>query len=172
MEELKRKLKLLPDADSEKLLKWFGNMIHYKVKEIKHPSCNFKPYVKRRDIIWVDFGENVGQELSEPHLAIVIYASDNRGTLLVVPLTKEEHTNIFVVNLGPINGIEQTQNYAKIDQIKSISKLRILKKFNKCDSKYYDNYNRITNQFNNPKANSKQMDIIDLKISEFRRYSK
>jgi mRNA interferase MazF len=79
------------------------------------------------DVVWVDFGYNIGQEFNDIHPAIILYTIENSGTAVVVPLTsKQNHKhNNFIINIGQIDGLNSSFSYAKVDQIKSISKLRI-----------------------------------------------
>lgn len=170
MEQLKERLSNLPIDESGKLLKWFNEKVFKKNKELKNPKFNFIPKVSRRDVIWIDFGENVGQEICGTHPGIVIYANNGSGTVLVVPLTTTEVEHSLGIDLGTIEGMDENFSYAKVDQIRAISRLRIERK--KCTAgskvKYYNNYNKKTKQYNNPKATAEQMDLIDERIGFFR----
>lgn len=169
MKELEKMLNLLPDSEAIKLKKWFKEKIFKKSKELKNPGVNYKPIVTRRDVIWVDFGENVGQEICGIHPSIVIYANNGSGTVIVIPLTTTEVEHNLGVELGPITGMEVS--YAKVDQIKCISRLRIIRK-KAPDGRYYNNCTKnfvdeSTVLYNNPKATAEQMNLIDSKISQF-----
>lgn len=88
--------------------------------------------LKRGDIVWVEFGINVGTELSDyatkGHYAIV-WAVD-LGNVIVIPLSSRPAPgSILTFDLGVIEGLVQAgvdyRSYLKLDAIRSISKRRI-----------------------------------------------
>lgn len=101
-------------------------------------SCDRSGYGKqpddlsRGDIVWVEFGINVGTELSDyatkGHYAVV-WAVD-LGNVIVLPLTsKPSPGSSLTYELGVIpNLVQENDNsisYLKLDAIRSISKRRI-----------------------------------------------
>lgn len=92
-------------------------------------------YYKRGDIVLAHFGYNVGSELGGIHYAIVVENNNNKSnnTVAVVPLSSLEdgktednlhHSEVF---LGRILPNTDKLSYAMPQQIRSISKLRIIK---------------------------------------------
>lgn len=86
--------------------------------------------LKRGDIVWVEFGINVGNELSDVftkgHYALVWKIS--LGNIVVIPITSRNPYNSPVyLNLGVIQGLGEVKvnSYLKLDAIRSISKRRI-----------------------------------------------
>jgi len=88
--------------------------------------------LSRGDIVWVEFGINVGTELSDyatkGHYAVV-WAKD-LGNVIVIPLTsKSSLGSSLTYELGVIpNLVQENDNsisYLKLDAIRSISKRRI-----------------------------------------------
>lgn len=88
--------------------------------------------LKRGDIVWVEFGINVGTELSDyatkGHYAIV-WAVD-LGNVIVIPLSSRPAPgSMLTFDLGVIEGLVQAgvdyRSYLKLDAIRSISKRRI-----------------------------------------------
>ena len=88
--------------------------------------------LKRGDIVWVEFGINVGTELSDyatkGHYAIV-WAVD-LGNVIVIPLSSRPAPgSMLKFDLGVIEGLVQAgvdyRSYLKLDAIRSISKRRI-----------------------------------------------
>lgn len=86
----------------------------------------------RGDIVWVEFGINVGAELSDyatcGHYAVV-WAVD-LGNVIVIPLTsKPSQSSSLTFVLGFIPGLSTEEDgnisYIKLDAIRSISKRRI-----------------------------------------------
>ncbi len=96
---------------------------------------NKQLHYKRGQIIKVDFGVNVGSEVSNTHFAIILNDDDNSSTdtITVLPLTSKKRTkNVYLGNL--ISSISENdkykgKTYGCITQIKTVSKKRIL--FNK-----------------------------------------
>lgn len=154
-------LKKLPKSIADELEKWFMEKIFKTNKLLKNDKFNYIPYVKRRKVVWVDFGVNIGQELKGFHPAIVLYSCDFSDTVAVIPLTNKENESDFVIDIGSIDGMDSDFSHAKVDQIKSISKARIQVKKNPNDGRYYNNYNKNNGVFNNPKVTTGQIQKID-----------
>jgi mRNA-degrading endonuclease toxin of MazEF toxin-antitoxin module len=153
----------------QELEKWFAEQIYKLNKVSKNDKLNYVPYVTRKQVVWVDFGVNIGQELNHSHPAVVLYSRPNVGTVLVAPLTSKKNESNVVIDIGEIKDFEGF-SYCKIDQIRAISKLRI--QIKKCDDKYYNNYNRQTDTYSNPEVTAEQMDLIDNAIQELKYKSK
>ena len=88
--------------------------------------------LKRGDIVWVEFGINVGTELSDHqtkgHYAIV-WAVD-LGNVIVIPLSSRPAPgSCLTYDVGVIEGLVQEgvnyRSYLKLDAIRSVSKRRI-----------------------------------------------
>ena len=88
--------------------------------------------LKRGDIVWVEFGINVGTELSDHqtkgHYAIV-WAVD-LGNVIVIPLSSRPAPgSCLTYDVGVIDGLVQEgvnyRSYLKLDAIRSVSKRRI-----------------------------------------------
>ena len=101
-------------------------------------SCDRSGYgkqpddLKRGDIVWVEFGINVGTELSDyatkGHYAIV-WAVD-LGNVIVIPLSSRPAPgSCLTYDVGVIDGLVEEgvnyRSYLKLDAIRSISKRRI-----------------------------------------------
>lgn len=168
MEDLINKLKELAPADQQEMIHWFKEKLFKLKKERRDPTANYRPPVKRREVVWVDFGVNVGQELKGQHPGIILYSNDKSGTAVVIPLTSKNNKADFVIDLGEVEGMEVDFSYAKVDQITTISKLRIISKRNPADGKWYAHINKTTGIFCRPRATADQMDLIDNKMAEYR----
>ncbi len=87
--------------------------------------------LKRGDIVWVEFGINIGTELSDVftkgHYALVWQI--DLGNVVVIPLTsRNSYNSPLCLNLGIIKGLNDdnsTISYLKLDAIRSVSKRRI-----------------------------------------------
>ena len=93
-----------------------------------------KPNFKRGEIIKVDFGVNIGSELSNVHYAIVLNSDDNNSVdnITVLPITsKKGYKRLYLGNLLKSFGNEK-ETYALITQITTISKKKIFKDSIKC----------------------------------------
>ena len=119
------------------------------------------PYYKRGDIVYADFGFNVGSEYGGVHYAVVMELDNSKanGNILVVPLTS--HTPGKPVSRHDIFLGDQVITWteagtvAKPNQIRSISKMRIIKPV-----KAGDKLARLTGA---------QLQLIDDKLKEFLR---
>lgn len=85
--------------------------------------------INRGDIVRVNLGVNIGDELSDieqdGHFCLVW--ARKGFMLIVIPLTKTPQIgNEFAVNLGRIKGLpEDVDSYAKLEQIRAVSIRRI-----------------------------------------------
>lgn len=162
-------LKKLAINQREELTKWFTEQI-YKINKVnKNEQLNYVPYVTRKQVIWIDFGVNIGQELNHSHPAVVLYSRPNAGTVLVAPLTSKSNDSNAIIDIGKINDFEG-YSYCKIDQLRAVSKLRIQTK--RHNNKYYNNYNIKTGKYSNPEVTTEQIILIDTAIQELRFKSK
>ena len=97
-----------------------------------------KPNFKRGEIIKVDFGVNVGSELSNTHFAIVLNNDDNVSVdnITVIPLTsKKGYKRLYLGKiLTPFNQKDNynKNTYALITQITTISKKKIFRDNVRC----------------------------------------
>lgn len=162
-------LEKLNNTQKLELEKWFLEQIYKLNKVNKNEHLNYVPYVTRKQVIWVDFGINIGQELNHSHPAIVLYSRPNVGTVLVVPLTGKPNDSPVILDIGSIKDFEDF-SYCKIDQIRAVSKLRIQTK--KHEDKYYNNFNIKTKKYSNPEVTTEQIKMIDNAIQELKYKSK
>lgn len=153
----------------QELEKWFAEQIYKLNKVNKNEQLNYVPYVTRKQVVWVDFGVNIGQELNHSPPAIVLYSRPNVGTVLVAPLTSKKNESDVVIDIGEIEDFEGF-SYCKIYQLRAVSKLRIQTK--KFENKYYNNFNRETGKYSNPEVSTEQMNLIDTAIQELKYKSK
>lgn len=167
---VKEELNKINNSDKQQELeKWFVEQI-YKINKVsKNEQLNYVPFVTRKQVVWVDFGVNIGQELNHSHPAVVLYSRPNVGTVLVAPLTSKKSEANVVVNIGKITDFEGF-SYCKIDQLRAVSKLRIQTKMH--NNKYYNNFNRKTGRYSNPEVSTEQMNLIDKSIQELKYKSK
>ena len=166
---IEEELNKLDNTERKDLEKWFAEQI-YKLNKVKqNEQLNYVPYVSRKQVVWVDFGVNIGQELNHSHPAVVLYSRPNVGTVLVAPLTSKSNEADVIIDIGEIKDFEGF-SYCKIDQLRAISKLRIQTK--KHDGVYYNNFNLKTQTYSNPEVTAEQMDLIDNAIQELRYKSK
>ena len=128
--------KKLLNIDSEiatEFIEWFDKKATYlKQYEQKSSYLPQPDDLKKGDIVWVEFGINVGTELSDRnkkgHYAVV-WAID-LGNIIVIPLSsKPIHNSKLSLDLGIIDELnlenENAHSYLKVDAIRSICKRRI-----------------------------------------------
>lgn len=131
-----------------------GNWLEKESKIFKNEANNInnnKPNFKRGEIIKVDFGINIGSELSNTHFAIVLNNDDNTivDNITVIPLSSKKGYKRIPVGklLKPFSKKDNKydkETYALITQITTISKKKIFKDNIKC----YCN-KEILNEINN-----------------------
>lgn len=167
--DINNELNKLNINQRQELEKWFAEHIYKLNKVNRNEQLNYVPYVTRKQIVWVDFGVNIGQELNHSHPAVVLYSRPTVGTVLVAPLTSKPSKSDVVINIGEIPNLEGF-SYCKIDQLRAVSKLRIQTK--KHDGKYYNNFNIKTGIYSNPELTTEQMNLIDSAIQSLKYKSK
>lgn len=127
----KNLINLDPDLVLQYLL-WLEKKTLYFRQSVLKVSYGAQPDdIKRGDIVWVEFGINIGNELSDVftkgHYAVV-WAVD-LGNVVVIPLTsRNSYNSMLCLDLGIINGLNDdgiTRSYLKLDAIRSVSKRRI-----------------------------------------------
>lgn len=125
----------------KKIAEWINVWTLYLHLEENFNSEKLRKY-ERGDIILVNFGFNVGSELGGSHYGIVIDKNNDKTneTVIVVPLRSENGTleeevirknlNKYEVLLGknliPLGEARNNYSIAKTNQIRAISKLRII----------------------------------------------
>ena len=138
---LKVAIKKLDPKPQQIITTWLTRWSSLLTRE-KGFSPEYLPYYKRGDIVYIDLGFNVGSEHGGVHYA-VIYENGNSkrsNTAVVVPLSSvsaKENTSQSDIYLGE-NVIPWTpgvKTIAKPNQIRTISKMRILKPLHTGDNK-------------------------------------
>ena len=87
-----------------------------------------KKYIIRGDVVWVEFGFNIGEEFSGRHPAVVL--KNGGKTLLVLPITSKQPTEKQLlsnnyVELGKIYNFKEMKRWVNIFNINPISIERI-----------------------------------------------
>lgn len=115
------------------ITEWLVKWSKYIVREKRFDS-QFLPYFKRGDIVYVDLGFNIGSEHGGVHYAIV-YENNNskkNKNVIIIPLSSiDEGDTVSSVDLylgdDIIPWTPGVKTIAKPNQIRSISKMRIIK---------------------------------------------
>src|SRR5699024_10432693 len=137
LEEVLHNFKSTIEQMEEKRKNIFVNWIETQTRYLEWET-NFNPkYLrayKRGEIVLAHFGFNVGAEYGGMHYATIIRNSSKANSNLnIVPLTsmKDDDTTEPLhkdrVLLGMIEGLNDMQSVAIPDQIRAISKLRVIK---------------------------------------------
>lgn len=139
-----KKLKGVDQRMVDEYLDWLDTKTGFFVDSINKKSYRPQPdNVTPGDVIWVEFGINIGAELSDHntrgHYAVVILVS--LGNLVVIPLTsKENYDSMFCFDLGYLPELgkdKDCHSYLKLDAIRSISKRRVGRMPNKENGKVH-----------------------------------
>lgn len=150
MQNLEAEIEKLAEDKQIKIFQWINSWIYYLSYEDTFDSSRLMTY-KRGDIVHVNFGFNVHNELGGSHYAIVVEVDNasTSGCVTVVPLRSEdteeeainnmhERTEVYlgsgIVCFG--NG-QNKYTVAKVNQIRAIDKMRILKPTNDKKHKVY-----------------------------------
>lgn len=166
MDELEQQIELLKTTVSKmqkdrgiSYIKWLKDHNNYLNWESTFNPKRNKAY-KRKEVIHVQFGFNTGSEQGGPHWAVVLEDNAKSSPVVtVVPLgsleddedeSKVHRDDVF---LGTIPSINDKRVYAMPRQIRTISKIRIIK-----PKKSFEPAHMLTDE---------QMDKIDVKLFEF-----
>ncbi len=122
-------------------LSWLDKKTLYLKKTYLKEGYKAQPdNLTRGDIVWCEFGINVGAELSDyktkGHYALVWMI--DLGNVVVIPLTSQKpNGNELSFDLGIIEGLNEKENHSflKLDAIRSVSKRRIGRINNKLNGK-------------------------------------
>lgn len=132
LKNIKRNLNGIDSNLATQYLMWLDKKTLYFKDSVLKNGYGFQPdNLTRGDIVWVDFGINIGSELSDVftkgHYALVWQV--DLGNVVVIPLTsRNSYNSPLCLNLGIIRGLNDgncTNSYLKLDAIRSISKRRI-----------------------------------------------
>lgn len=113
--------------------KWLLKKSNYaKRHELRERFPALPPKMQRGDIVWVEFGMNVGDELSDQykdgHYAMIWAQQGFVFTVFPLASAEDKTFNDCAVNIGKIHGLPGTgDSYLKVDMIRSISIRRIRK---------------------------------------------
>lgn len=113
-------------------IEWLRDHADYLKREVGFKPSSMRRY-KRSEIVNVNFGFNVGSEIGGRHFAIIVSDSDQSNPVVnVIPLgSLEAHQTEADLHkkelyLGVIPGMNGLQSYAIPNQLRPVSKLRIL----------------------------------------------
>ena len=132
LKNIKRNLSGIDSNLAIQYLMWLDRKTMYFKDSVLKNGYGFQPDdLKRGDIVWVNFGINVGSELSDVftkgHYALVWQV--DLGNVVAIPLTsRNAYNSPLCLNLGVVRGLNDNKcinSYLKLDAIRSISKRRI-----------------------------------------------
>ena len=139
---IESKLYGIDEEIANEYLCWLDKKTNYLKKTLDKEGYGLQPdNLTQGDIVWVEFGINVGTELSDyktkGHYGVVWKV--DLGNVIVIPLSsnKSNGSNL-TYDLGIIEGLnenEKNHSYLKLDAIRSVSKRRIGRMNNKENGK-------------------------------------
>ena len=143
LKNIENKLNSIDVEVAEEYIEWIDKKTTYLKQSLDRSGYGPQPDdLKRGDIVWVEFGINVGTELSDHqtkgHYAIV-WAVD-LGNVIVIPLSSRPAPgSCLTYDVGVIEGLVDEgvnyRSYLKLDAIRSVSKRRIGRMPGKCGGK-------------------------------------
>lgn len=104
-----------------------------------------KAMIKRGNIVWVDFGFNIGTEFGGRHPAIILRVTSNYKSVLVLPIDGEITDNNTIekrknkeywYEIKHINGMKKIVRWTNVYRIIEVSSVRI--DFNNSKNAYID----------------------------------
>lgn len=120
-------------------IEWLKSHAEYLRREVGFNPRSMRRY-KRGEIVFINFGFNVGSEIGGAHFAVVTTDSEISSPVInVVPLgslnSNQNETNLHKkeVYLGVIPGMNGLQSYAIPNQLQPVSKMKILSPTSKRD---------------------------------------
>ena len=132
-ESISNKLSDIDKEISNEYLNWLDRKTSYFKNTFFKTSYGLQPdNISRGDVVWVEFGINVGTELSDfntkGHFAVV-WAID-LGNIIVIPLSSRDSPgSSMTFDLGYIEELNEKEefyhSYLKLDAIRSVSKRRL-----------------------------------------------
>ena len=122
-----------------KKLKWFIQTYKLTSKSFnlnRHKQNGFHPIrPKRGEIYLIDFGQNIGSEINDIHMGIIIQSSIKNNvsnTVIVVPISSSPKlcdTHELITNLDIQSGhLNKIPSKAKAEQLTCIDKARLIHK--------------------------------------------
>lgn len=160
LENLKAIILTKPPKKQQILTSWLNTWSKFLKREDNFDP-KYLPYYKRGDIVYADFGFNIGTEFGGIHYAVVMESNNNKGNgnIIVVPLTSLDKTKSIDdipkvdIYIGDnVIGWTNSSTIAKPNQIRSISKMRIVKPTTPKDK--------------TARLNGEQLQLIDDKLKE------
>lgn len=127
IDKASRKFKFISKSKKFKfrfLPEWVLSEANYFEKEITSPKRNNKVY-KRGALVFIDFGINVGNELSGNHFGIVLNKHDSpkNGVLTVVPVSSK--SNKFSVKIDGLIA-QKSAKFLRTELISLAASLKVL----------------------------------------------
>lgn len=143
MQDLGNEIEQLAEDKQIKIFQWINSWIYYLSYEDTFDSSKLMTY-KRGDIVHVNFGFNIHNELGGSHYAVVIEVDNpsTSGCVTVVPLRSEDTEEDAIKNMHHRTEVylgsgvvcfgsgQNKYTVAKVNQIRTIDKMRILKPTN------------------------------------------
>ncbi len=137
------KLAPIDEEIATEYLLWLDKKTTYFRNSIEKSGYGAQPdSLARGDVVWVEFGINVGTELSDyktkGHYALV-WAID-LGNVIVIPLSSRDAPGSeLTFDIGVIPELndkdQETHSFLKLDAIRSISKRRVARLSGKTNGK-------------------------------------
>ncbi|MEK9153960.1 MAG: type II toxin-antitoxin system PemK/MazF family toxin [Patescibacteria group bacterium] len=122
----------------KRFVEWIGR------KEKLHAQAHKPPLVSERDLWWVAFGENIGQEMNGGGVKFarpaIILKKLAHGFYLVAPTTTKQHEGSWYVHIRHAN----VDEYVCLHQIRTIDHRRLDRKMGQIDT---DDFSRIIKAF-------------------------
>lgn len=158
LDDLRLVIENMDEKRGKLYLDWLENQNKYLIWEEKFNPMLLRKF-NRAEIVFANFGFNVGAEYGGMHYAVIVEKNKKSNPLVnVVPLTSLKDGQAIddlhsgEVYLGEIQGLNDKESVAIINQLRPISKLRIFKPRLAKEPAF--------------KLSNEQMDLLDQKIKQ------
>lgn len=145
--------KIVNRIDFDRYFNWFIQKFQFtdKSKQLNNKKVNNLHPIKPRkgDIYLIEFGQNIGNELSNVHMGIIVQDFKNSfsSTIVVVPISSssklyDTHEKILARDIK-VGRLDKLPSKAKAEQIICIDKARLIHKVGEMNN---DFMNRLNNR--------------------------
>lgn len=123
MKKIKLFYNLITKCDSE-----LQNWLEFLIRQRLSPSPlndSLKRVLKRGNVVWVDFGINIGTEFSGKHPAIILRAYKNGESAYFLPIDSGKSNKDYCVNFERIYGYPDEDRHINAYRVYCLSTRRI-----------------------------------------------
>ncbi len=109
----------------KELLDWFSFVVKQKSND-SVPTAEQRKFLKKGTVVWVDFGQNLGDEFSGYHPALILRAYRNGRTAYFIPIDSGHiEDKAYCINVPQIYGYKNAERHINAYRTQCLSTCRI-----------------------------------------------